>query len=45
MNDLTLEETITMLYGMLWAGGLERSEREIIEAAIGYLEKGEEDEQ
>ena len=33
-----------MLYGMLWGGGFTRTEREIIEAAIRYLEeKGEED--
>ena len=39
MNDLTVEETITMLYGMLIITGLSRTEKEVITQAIQYLEE------
>lgn len=41
MEELTKEETITMLYGMLYATDLSWTEKEIIKAAIRYLEEGE----
>ena len=41
MKDLTREETIAMLYGMLFIGGLSKAEHEIIESAIKYLEEAE----
>lgn len=39
MDNLTKEEVISMLYGMIWIGGLTRTEKEILQAAIDYLEK------
>lgn len=44
MNDLSTEEIITMLYGIKMVEGLSRTAREVIQAAIERLEKGEEDE-
>ena len=44
MNELTIEETIAMLYGLKMIAGLSRTEKEVIERAIQLLEeKGEED--
>lgn len=40
MDNLTREETITMLYGMLFCG-LSQTEKEIIKSAIKYLEEDE----
>ena len=44
MNDLSTEEIITMLYGIKMVEGLSRTAKEVIQAAIERLEKGEEDE-
>lgn len=41
MEEFTKEETISMLYAMLWMGGLTKVEADAIRAAIFYLEKGE----
>ena len=42
MDNLTLDETKSMLYGMLLMGGFSRTECDIIRAAIGHLERLEE---
>lgn len=41
MNDLSVEEIIAMLYGIKLAAGLSRAEKEVLQAAIDHLERGE----